>query len=137
MLTPHGTQATLAAKFGIIAFDHNNAYALWYKHIKAGRMPKGTTSEEYLVQQCALVKQVDNRTRCFVYRNGEVSLSWLSSEARKMYTKADSGLFLQAGGRPYNEPGDGDPHAGVPNHDQFCGCSTAGPSHLARPHAVV
>eukprot|EP01052_Picozoa_sp_SAG31_P040695 SAG31_NODE_5959_length_2241_cov_1.092904_1_plen_445_part_00 len=53
--------ATLAAKFGIIAFDHNNAYALWYKHIKAGHMPKGTTSEEYLVQQCALVKRVNNR----------------------------------------------------------------------------
>jgi hypothetical protein len=53
--------ATLAAKFGIIAFDHNNAYDLWYKHIKAGHMPKGTTSEEYLVQQCALVKQVNNR----------------------------------------------------------------------------
>jgi hypothetical protein len=110
--------ASLAARFGIIAFDHNNAYALWYKHIKSGHMPRGTTSEEYLVQQCALVKQVNNRTRCFVYRNGEVSISWLSSEARKMYTPADAALFLQSGGRPYNEPGDGDPHKGVPNHDR-------------------
>jgi len=29
--------ATLAAQFGIIAFDHNNAYALWYKHVRPGR----------------------------------------------------------------------------------------------------
>ena len=58
-------------------------------------------------------------TKCFVYRNGEVSLSWLSSEAKKMYTKADAAYFLQSGGRPYNETGDGDPHAGVPNHDQY------------------
>lgn len=57
--------------------------------------------------------------RCFVYRNGEVSLSWLSSEARKMYTKNDSKLFLQSGSKPYNEPGDGDPHARDPNKDQY------------------
>lgn len=64
------------------------------------------------MQQCAMVKTAsNNRTKCFVYRNGEVSLSWLSSEARKMYTKEDSALFLQSGGKPYNEPGDGDPHA--------------------------
>jgi hypothetical protein len=82
-------------------------------------MPTGSTSEEYLVQQCAQVKQANNRTKCFVYRNGEVAISWLSSEARKMYTKADAGLFLRAGGHPYNEPGDGDPHAHVPNMDQY------------------
>lgn len=82
-------------------------------------MPTGTTSEEYLVQQCAQVKQVNNRTKCFVYRNGEVAISWFSSEARKMYTQADAGLFLHAGGHPYNEPGDGDPHAHVPNMDQY------------------
>lgn len=83
-------------------------------------MPKGSTSEEYLVEQCAFVKEASlNRTRCFVYRNGEVSLSWLSSEAQKMYTKSDSNLFLQSGGKPYNEPGDGDPHAHDPNKDQY------------------
>ena len=36
-----------------------------------------------------------------------------------MYTKTDSHYFLQSGGRPYNEPGDGDPHAGVPEKDQY------------------
>ena len=111
--------ASLAARFGVVAFDHNNAFVLWDKHIHPGHMPTGTTSEEYLVQQCALVKQANNRTKCFVYRNGEVSISWLSSEAKKMYTKADASLFLQAGGRPYNEPGDGDPHVHIPNKDQF------------------
>ena len=66
--------ASLAARYGVVAFDHNNAYALWYRHIHHGKPPTGSTSEEYLVQQCAAVKQVRNRTRCFVYRNGEVSL---------------------------------------------------------------
>eukprot|EP01050_Picozoa_sp_SAG11_P011940 SAG11_NODE_1298_length_5265_cov_3.096787_2_plen_292_part_00 len=111
--------ASLAASFGVVAFDHNNAYALWYKHIRHGKAPTGSTSEEYLVQQCAAVKQKRNRTRCFVYRNGEVSLSWLSSEAKRMYDKADGALFLHAGARPYNEPGNGDPHAGAPEMDQF------------------
>ena len=110
---------SLAARFGIVAFDHNNAYKLWYKHIRRGHMPVGSTSEEYLVQQCAQVKQANNRTKCFVYRNGEVSISWLSSEAKKMYSKADAGLFLHAGGRPYDEPGNGDPHAHIPNMDQY------------------
>ena len=61
--------ASLAARFGIISFDHNNAYKLWYRHIHSGHMPTGTTSEEYLVQQCAQVKQVNNRTKCFVAVN--------------------------------------------------------------------
>jgi hypothetical protein len=98
------------------------AYAKWYKNIHHGKLPTGMTSEEYLVEQCAFVKEAsNNRTKCFVYRNGEVSISWLSSEAAKMYSKdvANQKLFLQSGGRPYNEPGDGDPHAKVPNMDQY------------------
>ena len=93
----------LAAKFGLVSFDQGNARALWQPSMQrhAFRLP---TSEELMVEQCRRVKAINPETKCFVYRNGELALQWLGSEAAQMYNATAAGLFLQTGDAIYNEP---------------------------------
>jgi hypothetical protein len=49
------------AQFAIVDFDWSNAKALW--------VAPPMTDDLMLLQQCALLKDVNPDTRCFVYRN--------------------------------------------------------------------
>lgn len=94
----------LAAKFGLVSFDHGNARARWITQMgtHSATLP---TSEELLLEQCAKVKAVNPHTKCFVYRNGQLGLQWLSSEAAQMYNASAAGLFLhRKSGTIYNDP---------------------------------
>eukprot|EP01052_Picozoa_sp_SAG31_P077517 SAG31_NODE_36897_length_309_cov_0.919048_1_plen_102_part_11 len=95
----------LAARFGAISFDHDNARQLWLASIPNGsvRHIGLPSSEELLAEQCRLVKQVNPHTRCLVYRNAALGLQWLSSEATAMYGPNSDRLFLHAPSGPiYN-----------------------------------
>lgn len=105
MYDPH-----LAARFGAISFDHDNARTLWLSSFRNNtrRQIALPSSEELLAEQCRLVKQVNPRTRCLVYRNAALGLQWLSSEAAAMYGADADRLFLHApnaAGAIYNDPG--------------------------------
>lgn len=95
----------LAARFGAISFDHDNARQLWLASIPNGSVHHLglPSSEELLAEQCRLVKQVNPHTRCLVYRNAALGLQWLSSEAVAMYGRENATLFLHVpGGAIYN-----------------------------------
>eukprot|EP01046_Picozoa_sp_COSAG06_P088155 COSAG06_NODE_34594_length_472_cov_1.128686_1_plen_80_part_01 len=68
----------LAARFGAISFDHDNARQLWLASIPNGSVHHLglPSSEELLAEQCRLVKQVNPHTRCLVYRNAALGLQW-------------------------------------------------------------
>ena len=66
-----------AAKWGLVSFDWSNAKDLWL-----AQTPH--TCEELLVEQCHKVKQINPETKCFVYRNTELALEWLSSQRAVM-----------------------------------------------------
>ena len=50
--------------------------------------------QESMVEQCRRVKAVDPTTRCFVYRNTELALHWLSSQ-RAVMDAAHAEFFLR------------------------------------------
>ena len=93
MYDPH-----LAARFGAISFDHDNARTLWLSSFRnnSRRQVALPSSEELLAEQCRRVKQVNPHTRCLVYRNAAVGIQWLSSEAAAMYGPDADRLFLHA-----------------------------------------
>lgn len=86
----------LAARFGAISFDHDNARQIWLASIPNGSVHHLglPSSEELLARQCRLVKQVNPHTRCLVYRNAALGLQWLSSQAAAMYGPDNETLFL-------------------------------------------
>jgi len=51
--------------------------------------------EERLVTQCKKIKAIDPTTKCFVYRNTELALEWLSSQRAVMQDPSRAGYFLQ------------------------------------------
>lgn len=77
-----------AAEFGVADFDWSNAKQLW-----ANDRPM--RCEERLVEQAKMVKQRDNSTRVFVYRNFVKALPWYTSVREKITDPAYSGWFLQ------------------------------------------
>ena len=70
--------AHLAARFGAVFFDADNARSIWLSSIRNGssRQIGLPSSEELLAEQCRLVKQVNPHTRCLVYRNAALGLQW-------------------------------------------------------------
>ena len=49
--------------------------------------------EERLVEQCKKIKTINPDVKCFVYRNTELALEWLSSQ-RAVMNEAHAGFFL-------------------------------------------
>jgi hypothetical protein len=76
-----------AARWGLVSFDWNNGRENWIKDT-----PLDT--EASMVTQCKMVKQHNPNTRCFVYRNTELALDWLSTQ-RAVMDKDHSGFFLK------------------------------------------
>ena len=75
-----------AAKWGLVSFDWSNAKADWL----AVSPPD---CEERLVEQCKKIKTINPDVKCFVYRNTELALEWLSSQ-RAVMDEAHAGFFL-------------------------------------------
>jgi hypothetical protein len=75
-----------AAKWGLVSFDWSNAKKDWL----AVSPPD---CEERLVEQCKKIKTINPHVKCFVYRNTELSLEWLSSQ-RAVMDEAHAGYFL-------------------------------------------
>ena len=76
-----------AARWGLVSFDALNQQADWLAVTPHD-------SEERMVEQCRLVKSVDNSTRCMVYRNTALALQWLSTQ-RSMMNAAHAFFFLR------------------------------------------
>eukprot|EP00041_Stephanoeca_diplocostata_P008139 m.117954 g.117954 ORF g.117954 m.117954 type:complete len:465 (+) comp17191_c0_seq14:210-1604(+) len=80
--------ASDAARWGLVSFDWNNARSLWTHRLeKQG-------CEESMVEQCRQVKEVNPFTKCFVYRNTELALEWMTSQHEVM-DASHAGYFLQ------------------------------------------
>lgn len=54
------------------------------------------TGGSTLVEQCRRILAVDSSTRCMVYRNAELALSWQEEQRAIMYDPAYAGFFVQA-----------------------------------------
>jgi hypothetical protein len=76
-----------AAKWGLVSFDWSNAKADWL-----AATPHDC--EERLAEQCRKVKAINPRTKCFVYRNTELALEWLSSQ-RAVMDEQHAGWFVR------------------------------------------
>lgn len=74
--------ASLASQFGIVSFDHNNAYALWYKNIRRGHVPTSDTSEENARAARAAHTHVPTRTHTNTGILGEAVRVGQASEQR-------------------------------------------------------
>ena len=81
------TNASLAAKFGIVDFDWSNAKGAW-----ANASPMDC--EERLVTQAAMVKKINPNSHVFVYRNLVKALPWYTSVREKILDPQYSGWFL-------------------------------------------
>lgn len=75
-----------AAKFGLLSFDWNN-----WKYGAGGWLDASPhTCEELLIKQCADVKAAAKAAgaahvpRCFAYRNTELALQWMTTQAAVM-----------------------------------------------------
>ena len=93
-----------SALYGLASFDWSNAKAAW-----ASLPNNATNCSEMLLQQAAITKAIDPRTRVFVYRNFLLALEWLRGQRAAMDDPTKQGYFVhyQAGARRgeiYNEP---------------------------------
>ena len=75
-----------ASKWGLVSFDWSNAKADWLAVTPHD-------CEERLVEQCKKIKTINPNVKCFVYRNTELALQWLSSQ-RAVMDEAHAGWFL-------------------------------------------
>ena len=137
----------LAAKFGLVSFDHGNNRAGWLPQMGSHSCAT-PSSEELMVEQCSKVKAINPLTKCFVYRNGQLALQWLSSEAGMMYNASAADLFLRStSGAIYNDPAQRDSKPGSGLLDQYFfnfsvdamqrfweGTLMLGPNAMASPH---
>jgi hypothetical protein len=53
------------------------------------------TGGSTLVEQCRLILEADPSTKCMVYRNAELALSWQEEQRAIMYDPAYAGFFVQ------------------------------------------
>ena len=65
-----------AAKWGLVSFSWQNDEPGW--------TPGAVDCQERMVEQCRLVKKLNPQTKCFVYRNTELALEWLSTQKAVM-----------------------------------------------------
>ena len=83
--------ASVAARWGLVAFDWTTANQIWSPpNVSANGTPCGAV----LVEQCRRVKAVDPTTKCMVYRNAELALGWLEPQ-RAVMDAGHNGWFLQ------------------------------------------
>ena len=75
-----------ASKWGLVSFDWSNAKADWLAVTPHD-------CEERLVEQCKKIKSINPDVKCFVYRNTELALEWLSSQ-RAVMDESHRGWFL-------------------------------------------
>jgi hypothetical protein len=85
--------AQAAARFGLVSLDWSIASGVWRP--QPGAPCSATTGAATLVEQCRRIKAVDPTTKCFVYRNSELSLEWLEPQRDAMEDPAKAGFFLQ------------------------------------------
>jgi hypothetical protein len=83
------TDTAMAAKYGVVSFDWNNAKAIW---LKSNR--RESTCEATLIEQARRVKAARPSARVLVYRNCMYALEWLESERAVMYDPHYAGFFL-------------------------------------------
>jgi len=95
--------AAAAARFGIVCLDWAVAQAVWNP---PGTSKFNMTGGSTLVEQCRAIKAVDGSTKCMVYRNAELALSWHEEQRAAMYDPRYADFFLRLpNGTIYNERG--------------------------------
>eukprot|EP00933_Yihiella_yeosuensis_P045401 TRINITY_DN40768_c0_g1_i1.p1 TRINITY_DN40768_c0_g1~~TRINITY_DN40768_c0_g1_i1.p1 ORF type:complete len:474 (+),score=55.25 TRINITY_DN40768_c0_g1_i1:85-1506(+) len=76
-----------ASSWGLITFDWQNAADLWQDVIPHD-------CEERLEEQCRRIKALGTGTKCFVYRQMELSLQWMKT-TREAQTEGNKSMYLQ------------------------------------------